>query len=222
MNPSASRLLVVDHEAPNVTALMQTLSKHGYAVSAAHSVAEALSLLRSQSFDLLLTDLMMPQSNGIELLREALTIDPHLMGILMTGNGAVETAVEAMRSGAQDYILKPFNLTVILPVIERTLATRQLRIDNESLLRALAHHTAELTAANRALQRANAELDSFAQSISHELRTPLHAVLGFADLMLEAGTGSLNEAQRTYLTYIIEGGKRLLDLTDALLRFARK
>jgi two-component system, sensor histidine kinase and response regulator len=219
--PSAARLLIVDDEARNVTALMQTLGRQGYATSGAHSAAEALALLRAQPFDLLLTDLMMPQTNGIELLRQALAIDPHIVGILMTGQGTIDTAVEAMKSGAHDYILKPFNLTVILPVLERTLMTRRLRIENATLVDRLTRRTAELEAANQALQSANKELDSFAQSISHDLRTPLNAVIGFADLIRDPVTGPLNETQQQYLTHILEGGTRLRDLTEALLRFAR-
>jgi two-component system sensor histidine kinase/response regulator len=215
-------MLIVDDEARNVTALMQTLSPLGLQASGAHSAAEAMALLRSQSFDLLLTDLMMPQVNGIELLRQALAIDPHLAVILMTGHGTIDTAVEALRCGAHDYILKPFNLTVILPVIERALATRRLRIENASLVDRLTLRTSELEAANRALQSANAELSSFAHSISHDLRTPLNAVIGFAELLLEGGTGALSETQRAYLTHIMEGGTRLRDLTDDLLRLARR
>jgi two-component system, sensor histidine kinase and response regulator len=218
---SASRLLIVDDEARNVTALMQTLSRQGYATSGAHSAAEALDLLRAQPFDLLLTDLMMPQTNGIELLRQALAIDSHIVGVLMTGQGTIDTAVEAMKSGAHDYILKPFNLTVILPVLERALMTRWLRLENAALVKGLTHRTAELEAANQALQSANKELDSFAHSISHDLRTPLNAVIGFAELIMDPGTGPLNEAQQMYLTHILEGGTRLRDLTEALLRFAR-
>ena len=104
----------------------------------------------AESFDLLLTDLMMPKTNGIELLRQALSIDSNLVGILMTGHGAIETAVEAMKSGAYDYVLKPFNLTVILPVLERSLATRTLRLENGRLLNRLTHPLSDEAAAARA------------------------------------------------------------------------
>jgi two-component system sensor histidine kinase/response regulator len=221
VNAPAARLLIVDDEPRNVGALMQALTKHHYSVAGAHCAEEALGLLRSQSFDLLLTDLMMPQINGIELLRQALRMDADLVGILMTGRGTIDTAVEAMKSGAHDYILKPFNLRVLLPVLERSLATRNLRLENARLLDRLTHRTAELEAANQALLRSNAELDSFAQSVSHDLRTPLNAVIGFAELLFDDGTGPLNDTQRTYLRHIVEGGTRLRDLTEDLLRCAR-
>jgi two-component system sensor histidine kinase/response regulator len=221
MNEPAARLLIVDDEVREVTALMQALAKHGYAVTGAHSADEALRLLRSESFDLLLTDLMMPKTHGIELLRQALSIDPHLVGILMTGHGAIDTAVEALKSGAHDYILKPFNLTVILPVLERSLATRSLRLENARLMNRLMNRTAELESANQALLRSNAELDSFAHSISHDLRTPLNAVIGFADLLRDPDTGTLSPTQHSYVTHILEGGTRMHELTEGLLRFAR-
>jgi two-component system, sensor histidine kinase and response regulator len=214
-------MLIVDDEAQDVAALLQTLSPLGLQVSGVRSGAEAIDRMQSQRFDLLLTDLTVPHVNGVELLRQALLIDPHLAVILMTGPETIDTAVGALRSGAYDYILKPFNPAVILPVIERALATRRLRIENASLVDRLTRRTAELEAANRALLSANAELSSFAHSISHDLRTPLNAVIGFAELLLEEGTGALSETQRTYLAHIMEGGTRLRDLTDDLLRYVR-
>ena len=75
--------------------------------------------LAKQDFDLLLTDLMMPGMDGIELLRKALESDPNLVGIVMTGQGTIPTAVEAMKLGAFDYVLKPFNLQTMLPILAR-------------------------------------------------------------------------------------------------------
>lgn len=73
------------------------------------------------------TDLNMPEMDGIDLLRAALAIDPDLVGIMMTGQGTVETAVETMKVGALDYILKPFQLPVLLPVLARAMEVRRLR-----------------------------------------------------------------------------------------------
>jgi DNA-binding NtrC family response regulator len=125
---AAARLLVVDDEVANVTALTLTLTRMGYQVVGAHSPVQALQTLRRERFDLLLTDLMMPGMDGIELLRQALAIDANLVGILMTGHATIDSALQAMKSGAHDYILKPFNLNVIIPVLERGLETRRLRV----------------------------------------------------------------------------------------------
>ncbi|MBW4053399.1 MAG: response regulator, partial [Proteobacteria bacterium] len=103
-----ARLLVVDDEAAQLRALCDTLELEGYAPTGFASPREALSGLQPDTFDLLLTDLMMPEMDGIELLRAAKRIDRDLAGIVMTGHGTIDTAVKAMQAGALDYILKPF------------------------------------------------------------------------------------------------------------------
>src|SRR5947208_10144834 len=107
-------------------ALRDTLGTQGYAVLGVNSGPEALAALRARPFDLLLTDLMMPGMDGIQLLRAALEIDPDLVGIVMTGQGSVQTAVEAMKVGAFDYLLKPFKLQAVLPILARALEVRRL------------------------------------------------------------------------------------------------
>src|SRR5438067_159058 len=106
MTAEPARILIVDDEAPQMNALCDTLQHQGYLTTGFTSANEALAALRQQRFDLLLTDLMMPEMDGLSLLRAALETDPDLVGIMMTGHGAVETAVEAMKAGALDYILK--------------------------------------------------------------------------------------------------------------------
>src|SRR6266571_2268870 len=112
-----AKLLIVDDEAALMTALCKTLEQQGYAAAGFTSAKEALAALRQQQFDLVLTDLMMPEMDGILLLRAAQEIDRDLVGIVMTGHGTIDTAVGAMKVGALDYILKPFKLNGILPVL---------------------------------------------------------------------------------------------------------
>src|SRR3990172_2313232 len=129
--PTGSRLLVVDDEVELLTALGETLSREGFEVVGATSGNEALTALREQPpFDLLLTDLMMPGLDGLALLKAALEIDPQLVGVMMTGQGTVQTAVDAMKVGAFDYVLKPFKLSAMLPVLTRAVGARRLRVEN--------------------------------------------------------------------------------------------
>jgi serine phosphatase RsbU (regulator of sigma subunit) len=102
-----------------MTTLRLMLAKHGYETVGFTSGSEAMTALKDGNFDLLLTDLKMPETDGIDLLRAAMAIDADLVGIMMTGQGTVETAVETMKAGALDYILKPFQLAVLLPVLAR-------------------------------------------------------------------------------------------------------
>ena len=131
------RLLVVDDESRQMEALCRTLTPEGYDVTGFSVPEEALTALREQPFDVLLTDLMMPGMDGLALLRAALQIDPDLVSIMMTGQGSVTSAVDAMKIGALDYILKPFNLTAIRPVLARAVDVRRLRLDNIRLREAV-------------------------------------------------------------------------------------
>jgi PAS domain S-box-containing protein len=127
------RLLIVDDEIELLTALCNILSERGYETAGCTSGRDALEILKEQDFDVLLADLMMPDMDGIALVRAGLEIDPQLVGIIMTGQGTVQTAVEAMKTDALDYILKPFKLQALLPALSRAIDVRRLRMENLQL-----------------------------------------------------------------------------------------
>lgn len=185
MHNQAPRILIVDDEAANVTALCDTLRDQGYETTGFTDAIAALDSLRINTFDVLLSDLMMPAMSGIDLLRAAQAVDPDLIGIIMTGEGTIATAVEAMRSGAQDYILKPFKLSTILPVLVRALTVRQLRIDNAALKQSVQERTTELSAANAQEQRTQAALDEknlLLAEIHHRVKNNLQIIDSLLDL----------------------------------------
>lgn len=128
-----AKLLIVDDETAQMKALCETLELEGYETVGFSLANDALAALRTQSFDLILTDMMMPEMDGISLLRHSFEIDSNLVGIVMTGHGTIGTAVEALKAGAIDYILKPFKLSAVLPVLARALNVRQLRMENIQL-----------------------------------------------------------------------------------------
>jgi diguanylate cyclase (GGDEF)-like protein/PAS domain S-box-containing protein len=127
------RVLVVDDEQGLVSLLCDFLSSEGYESVGFSSPAKSLEALKEQEFDILLADLMMPGMSGIQLLDAGREIDPDLMGIIMTGQGTIQTSVEAMKVGAFDYLLKPFRMGSLLPVISRAMQVRQLRKENIEL-----------------------------------------------------------------------------------------
>ena len=135
-----ARILIVDDEAANMRSLCDTLGDHGYETEGFTAGAAALDALRERQFDLLLTDLVMPDMDGVALLGAAMQIDPHLAGILMTGKGTIETAVQAMQAGALDYVLKPIKMGAILPVLARAVNVRRLRLENLELRNSVAIH----------------------------------------------------------------------------------
>ncbi len=237
-----ARLLVVDDEEAQMRALCNTLAAEGYATSGFTSPQAALAVLRERPFDLLLTDLMMPGMDGIALLAAATHIDPDLIGIMMTGHGTIDTAVKAMQAGALDYIQKPFKLKAILPVLKRGLEIRRLRTENSELRQAQAtiqrlndeleqrvrDRTRELERANHELGVANADLalanqdlESFSFSVSHDLRAPLRTMRGFCDIYLGDFGHTVPPEGRPLLDRICEGGERMSQLIEDLLRFAR-
>src|SRR5262249_19360888 len=116
-------------------ALCETLAEEGFTTVGAASGSDGLGLLDKQDFDVMLCDFMMPGMDGIQVLRAALERDSSLVGIIMTGQGSIPSAVEAMKVGAFDYVLKPFNLQTMLPILDRAMEVRRLRVENVRLRR---------------------------------------------------------------------------------------
>jgi two-component system, cell cycle sensor histidine kinase and response regulator CckA len=141
------KVLVVDDEVELKNVLVQILNNQRYETVGFSKPTEGLAALKDQAFDVLLTDLMMPEMDGIQLLQAALEIDPHLVPIVMTGQGTIQTAVDAMRLGAFDYVLKPFRLQTILPVLTRAMNHRRLRLENLQLRETVAIYELNQTVA---------------------------------------------------------------------------
>ncbi|MBU1052362.1 MAG: response regulator [Proteobacteria bacterium] len=139
-NGKAGRVLVLDDEIGMMEPLCKLLIEEGYEAVGFCKSAEALESLKKQEFDLLITDLMMPGVSGIDILRAGLEIDPNLVCIVMTGYGTIQTAVEAMKTGAFDYIQKPFRLKNLLPILSRAMQMRSLRTENMQLRETVAIH----------------------------------------------------------------------------------
>jgi len=195
-------------------ALCDTLEYEGYQTYGYTSAAEALAAMRERSFDLLLADLQMPGTNGIDLMKSAQLVDPTLVAVIMTGHGALETAVAAMKAGALDYIQKPIKLATALPVLERALAVRQLRIEKKRLEENVRERTEELKIANR-------ELEAFSYSVSHDLRAPLRAVTSFTQVLLTDHAGSLDDEGRRLLQNVSAGAAHMDRLITDLLRLSQ-
>jgi two-component system sensor histidine kinase/response regulator len=214
MTSGIARLLIVDDEATQLRALCETLQLEGYATQGFSSGQQALAALRPGDFDLLLTDLMMPEMDGITLINSAKQVDAALGAIVMTGHGTIDTAVRALQGGALDYILKPFKLKVILPIISRALDVQRLRRENAELHAREKLKSAELAAAYH-------DLESFSYSISHDLRAPLRSMDGFAGILESEFAEQLGEEGRRVIGVIRSGSQKMDDLIVSLLEFSR-
>jgi signal transduction histidine kinase len=207
-------LLIVDDEPASMRALCDTLEYEGYQTYGYTSAADALAAMRERTFDLLLADLQMPGTNGIDLMKSAQLIDPTLVAVIMTGHGALETAVAAMKAGALDYIQKPIKLATALPVLERALAVRQLRIEKKRLEENVRERTEELKIANR-------ELEAFSHSVSHDLRAPLRAVSVFTQALLTEHSATLDDEGKRLLQNVNAGAAHMDRLITDLLRLSQ-
>jgi len=120
------QVLIVDDE-PNLRKILAAqLSRDGYDVLLAEDGEQGLSLLREHHIDLVVTDLKMPKVDGMTLLREALAEQPELPIVMITAHGTVDTAVEALKLGAFDYLTKPFDKDEVRQIVGKALKTREL------------------------------------------------------------------------------------------------
>ncbi|MFZ0861917.1 MAG: sigma-54 dependent transcriptional regulator [Candidatus Sulfotelmatobacter sp.] len=130
-------ILIVEDEAKMRRLLELNLGDDGFTTFSAEDAETGLKLLRENPIDLVLTDLKLPGMNGLEFLQTVKRQNAALPVVVMTAFGSVETAVDAMKAGASDYVLKPFSLTEMRMVIHKELDVRNLREENRSLREAL-------------------------------------------------------------------------------------
>ena len=133
MSKNIKHILAVDDE-PNMLRLLEiSLRQAGYQPITAKDGREALDIIRSQAVDCVVSDLHMPRMDGLQLLKEIRKDDRELPVIIVTAQGEVKTAIEAMKNGASDYILRPFDLEVLEVAIQRALTFARLSIEHEFL-----------------------------------------------------------------------------------------
>jgi signal transduction histidine kinase/FixJ family two-component response regulator len=152
LTPVQPRVLVVEDDDTVADVLREVLLDQPYQIAFAASAEEALAKLTLDPPDLILTDISLPGKSGLDVMREARSIDPEVAVILMTGYATVQNAIDALRQGADDYMTKPFDDIAELPVmIEKRLRNRRLRAENRALME-------QLRIKNEVLQRHEQEL----------------------------------------------------------------
>lgn len=150
-----ARVLAVDDDAGIRDLLKGGLSSRGYEVTTASSGAEALELARHQLFDAALLDIRMPGMDGIQLLQEIKRHDSAIQVVMITGYPQVRTAVESLKAGAYDYVVKPFDLDALSHLLDRLMERRLLHQQVDSLRRQLGEQlaTKELVSASPQMER---------------------------------------------------------------------
>jgi response regulator RpfG family c-di-GMP phosphodiesterase len=182
------RVLIVDDEKFIRDILADFLGMEGYIVRTAEDGAAALSELRNAHYDLIISDLKMPRMGGIELLDAIGTTAPNALTVIMTGFGTVETAIDAMKRGAYDYILKPFKVEEVIRVVARGLEKQRLSAENLRLREAVSlYKVSEAIAASLSLEEV---LATIGDTALHELKGDL------VSTWLDDGEGGYFERQR--------------------------
>jgi signal transduction histidine kinase/DNA-binding response OmpR family regulator len=183
------RILVVDDEQRMCDSLDTLLTKAGYEVETAGDGKKALELYRNADFDLVISDIKLPEMTGIELLQAIRKGDPNAMVILMTAYASLDTALAAINMGAYDYLMKPIEFTQLKLAAKRALEKRELEIARQKLM-------AELQIKNDLLNRRIAEVDALYQagvvlSQSQELKPLLERIIRLALDVIGAQVGSV-------------------------------
>jgi DNA-binding NtrC family response regulator len=163
-----TRVLVVDDEESLIEVISSALTHDGYEVMTTSKPEEAIRLLRENRIDALITDLKMAPMDGIQVLTEAKGLDRDVVVIMITAFGSVETAVEAMRKGAYDYIIKPFPIDELRMTLGRALAHRGLVKENVNLRRELAgiYRFENIVGSSEAMQKVFRKMEKVADTDS--------------------------------------------------------
>jgi len=163
----------------------------------------ALEKLKTFPAHIVITDLCMPHMDGITLLKEIKKHYPHIYVLIITGHGTIESAINTMKMGAFDFILKPFDFDVIKVTIKKIID----RIEAEKVLEKIREQEKEM-------RRVQSEFISLA---AHEMSTPLTPIKNAINLILDGKTGEINEAQEKFLTMAKRNIDRLTNLLNNLL-----
>lgn len=196
----ARSLLIVDDEQVIRDLCSELLAREGYAVESAENGMTALKMIRKSNFDVVLVDVNMPVMNGIELLESIKRDYPHLEVIIMTAFGTIQNAIEAMRKGAFDFILKPFNLDQIQVVTKKCIE----KIDRDK-------ENQELRNVNEKLREIQEMKDKFIAITSHELRTPLSHIKGYVGILNDELADSIPEKDKKEFWKIVKSAVEQLE-----------
>ena len=215
---SPAKILVIDDEPGIRDLLTRELIAEGYWAQSACDGLDALEKMKTEKYQVALCDLNMPKLGGLAALEEIRKRDPDVEVIMMTGYATVETAVEAMQKGAYDFVQKPFNLSEVMALVQKSI--------EKSDLKSVVH---QLRAAKKKLEETQMQLvqseklagiGQLAAGVAHELNNPLSGVMGFAQLLLDDPT--LSVQQRKDIETICAQSQRCRVIIQNLLQFSRR
>jgi C4-dicarboxylate-specific signal transduction histidine kinase len=233
-------ILLIEDEARLRNNLKILLQGEGYRVATAENGAEGIRKSREDSYDLVITDLVMPEVNGFQVMDHLKTHLPDTVVLAITGYVSTESAIEALRRGAYDYLSKPFDVDIMKITIERALEKvrlqKALRQHMNELEQKVDERTRELTETNRKLEKSLTDLEAAQEQliqaeklsslgeliagVAHELNNPLSTIALNAQLVTSAPAVEGNA--KTQLQRISDAAVHCQRIVKSLVSFARK
>jgi len=200
-------VLVVDDEAVVREMLCEAIEEQSYTVASVPSAREAIVALNKQHFHVVITDIMMPEMDGFELIKYVRRNFPASVVVAVTGYGTIKDAVRAIKEGTFDYVTKPFTLDHVQLVVDRAIRHYHLQQDNKRLQMRL-RRSEELAFVGR-----------LAAQVAHELNNPLDGALRFVNLTLEEldPDNKVTEYQKEVRTGLL----RMANIVQSLLEYSR-
>ena len=228
-------ILVIDDDGLNRELLRQTLSNEGYPVVTACDGEEGWASFLSSHPSLVLTDIHMPGLSGLEMLERIREQTADVAVVIMTAFGSEEVAVQALKQGADDYLVKPFQPWQIVPAVEENLEKARLRRINRQLMARVRDSNARLAEKHHALQSQNTDLQeafdrlqeaermrrNLVSMIVHDLKNPLNVILIGMDLFATDFGDLLDQDQQEILNSTNLAGHQMLHLITNLLEVQR-
>lgn len=221
MMQETAKILVVEDEPGSRLTLCGILEDAGYEITGVDKGTKALEVIKDGNFNVIITDIRLPDVGGMSILELAKEINPDVAVIMMTGYASIESAVNAVNEGAYAYFVKPINMDEMKTAIVNSLRQQMLSRENKRLVDDLQRSNKLLFEANRQLRTATEAKSVFLAHMSHELRTPLNAIIGFSDLLIEGIAGKINDQQKQCLEDILSSGKHLLSLINDILDLSK-
>lgn len=208
------RIVVVEDEAVQRQALIDVLQIEGYSCQGYASPVAALADPRLRDADLLITDLNLPGMSGLEMIEALRHRNRDVAAILMTGQATLQTAIDAVRIGAVDYVIKPFKLSTMLTTVSKALEQERLRREIARLQGDLKLRYDELLLINR-------ELDAFAARVSHDLRGPITSMKMVLQTLNDEALHTLEDDLKHLVLSGIRSGDKAIKMVHDLLEFSR-
>ncbi len=214
--PDVIHVLYMEDDTGLARLLQRRLERAGYAVDIAIDGQEGLAKYQTNRYDVLLIDQRMPGREGIEVIRILAANDTPPPMIMVTGTGNEPIAVEAMKLGAADYIVKDAEggyFELLPAVINKALYNQRLLEEKRQAEKSLQKYMVDL-------QEHNQELDAFSHTVAHDLKSPLAQIVGLSSLVISIFDDLSNEEILHHLQSILDSGQRMNNIIDELLLLA--